>query len=123
MLGYDSERDGRRRERRRDNDRAGGAAARGLSPKRFGGDDPVAGMIRTEQEEFFIEPLERGGHATGEEEEQGDGRRHIVYRSSAVKKPAAGLTEDFHSRGQSAPFVRSPKRAGPRLRTTPAKTS
>ncbi|XP_035265429.1 A disintegrin and metalloproteinase with thrombospondin motifs 2-like isoform X3 [Anguilla anguilla] len=60
--------------------------------------DGLAGMIRTEQEEFFIEPLERGGHVTGEEE-GGAGRQHIVYRSSAVKKPPANLSEDFHSRG------------------------
>lgn len=58
-------------------------------------------MIRTEQEEFFIEPLERGSQVTGEEE-GGAGRQHVVYRSSAVKKPPADLMEDFHSRGQSA---------------------
>ncbi|KAG7465168.1 hypothetical protein MATL_G00173420 [Megalops atlanticus] len=67
-----------------------------------------AGMIRTEQEEFFIEPLERGGHVTGEEE-GGGGRQHIVYRSSAVKKPPANHTADFHSRGQCL-FIRSPDR-------------
>ncbi|KAJ8405496.1 hypothetical protein AAFF_G00319690 [Aldrovandia affinis] len=60
--------------------------------------DGLAGMIRTEQEEFFIEPLERGGHVTGEEE-GGGGRQHIVYRSSAIKKPPANHKEDFHSRG------------------------
>ncbi|KAJ8254644.1 hypothetical protein GJAV_G00195380, partial [Gymnothorax javanicus] len=60
--------------------------------------DGLAGMIRTEDEEFFIEPLERGGHVTGEEE-GGAGRQHIVYRSSAVKKPPANLTEDLHPRG------------------------
>uniref|UniRef100_A0A8C1EZK9 ADAM metallopeptidase with thrombospondin type 1 motif, 2a n=2 Tax=Cyprinus carpio TaxID=7962 RepID=A0A8C1EZK9_CYPCA len=40
----------------------------------------LAGMIRAGQEEFFIEPLERGGDMTGEEE-GGPGRHHIVYRS------------------------------------------
>uniref|UniRef100_A0AAQ5Y950 ADAM metallopeptidase with thrombospondin type 1 motif 2 n=1 Tax=Amphiprion ocellaris TaxID=80972 RepID=A0AAQ5Y950_AMPOC len=49
--------------------------------------DGLAGMIRTEQEEFFIEPVERGdGVIEEEEEEGGGGRTHIVYRSSAVKK-------------------------------------
>uniref|UniRef100_A0A8C2E436 ADAM metallopeptidase with thrombospondin type 1 motif, 2 n=1 Tax=Cyprinus carpio TaxID=7962 RepID=A0A8C2E436_CYPCA len=46
----------------------------------------LAGMIRAGQEEFFIEPLERGGDMTGEEE-GGPGRHHIVYRSSDIKKP------------------------------------
>uniref|UniRef100_A0A8C7ZP30 ADAM metallopeptidase with thrombospondin type 1 motif 2 n=1 Tax=Oryzias sinensis TaxID=183150 RepID=A0A8C7ZP30_9TELE len=50
--------------------------------------DGLAGVIRTEQEEFFIEPLQRGdGVIEKEEEEAGGGRVHIVYRSSAVKKP------------------------------------
>uniref|UniRef100_A0A671SK74 ADAM metallopeptidase with thrombospondin type 1 motif 2 n=1 Tax=Sinocyclocheilus anshuiensis TaxID=1608454 RepID=A0A671SK74_9TELE len=48
--------------------------------------DGLAGMIRTEQEEFFIEPVETGHHVIEQEEEDG-GRSHIVYRSAAVKKP------------------------------------
>uniref|UniRef100_A0A8C9T7B4 ADAM metallopeptidase with thrombospondin type 1 motif 2 n=1 Tax=Scleropages formosus TaxID=113540 RepID=A0A8C9T7B4_SCLFO len=48
--------------------------------------DGLAGVIRTEQEEFFIEPLEKGGHVTREEERR-KGRTHVVYRSSDVKKP------------------------------------
>uniref|UniRef100_A0A3Q1JX00 Uncharacterized protein n=1 Tax=Anabas testudineus TaxID=64144 RepID=A0A3Q1JX00_ANATE len=55
--------------------------------------DGLAGMIRTSQDEIFIEPLDprRPG---GEEEEEG-GRQHIVYRSSAVikKQRAANQTE------------------------------
>uniref|UniRef100_A0A672ZPP4 ADAM metallopeptidase with thrombospondin type 1 motif 2 n=1 Tax=Sphaeramia orbicularis TaxID=375764 RepID=A0A672ZPP4_9TELE len=47
--------------------------------------DGLAGMIRMEQEEFFIEPVERGDGVI-EEEAGGGGRTHIVYRSSAVKK-------------------------------------
>uniref|UniRef100_A0A668AHS7 ADAM metallopeptidase with thrombospondin type 1 motif 2 n=1 Tax=Myripristis murdjan TaxID=586833 RepID=A0A668AHS7_9TELE len=47
--------------------------------------DGLAGMIRTEREEFFIEPVERGDEMI-EQEEGGGGRTHIVYRSSAVKK-------------------------------------
>lgn len=67
-----------------------------------------AGMIRTEQEEFFIEPVERGDGVI-EEEEGGEGRTHIVYRSSAVKKaPINSTAADYHSRGRSvAPTVKS----------------
>ncbi|XP_056239093.1 A disintegrin and metalloproteinase with thrombospondin motifs 2-like isoform X1 [Seriola aureovittata] len=63
--------------------------------------DGLAGMIRTEQEEFFIEPVERGdGVIEEEEEEGGGGRTHIVYRSSAVKKaPISSTAADYHSRG------------------------
>ncbi|XP_073778387.1 A disintegrin and metalloproteinase with thrombospondin motifs 2 isoform X2 [Danio rerio] len=61
--------------------------------------DGLAGMIRTEQEEFFIEPLETGHHVMEQEEESG-GRSHIVYRSAAVKKPpVSSLAANFHSRG------------------------
>uniref|UniRef100_H3CGM2 ADAM metallopeptidase with thrombospondin type 1 motif 2 n=1 Tax=Tetraodon nigroviridis TaxID=99883 RepID=H3CGM2_TETNG len=49
--------------------------------------DGLAGMIRMEQEEFFIEPVERGAGVIEEKEQEGGGgRTHIVYRSSAVKK-------------------------------------
>ncbi|KAF6716168.1 A disintegrin and metalloproteinase with thrombospondin motifs 2 [Oryzias melastigma] len=63
--------------------------------------DGLAGVIRTEQEEFFIEPLERGdGVIEKEEEEGGGGRVHVVYRSSAVKKsPISKAAEGLHSRG------------------------
>lgn len=67
-----------------------------------------AGMIRMEQEEYFIEPVERGdGVIEEEKEEGGGGRTHIVYRSSAVKKaPISSAASDYHSRGQSvAPTV------------------
>ncbi|KAF3693840.1 A disintegrin and metalloproteinase with thrombospondin motifs 2 [Channa argus] len=61
----------------------------------------TAGLIKTEQEEFFIEPVERGdGVIEEEEEEGGGGRTHIVYRSSAVKKaPISSAAADYHSRG------------------------
>uniref|UniRef100_A0A673Y2K4 ADAM metallopeptidase with thrombospondin type 1 motif 2 n=1 Tax=Salmo trutta TaxID=8032 RepID=A0A673Y2K4_SALTR len=42
--------------------------------------DGLAGMIRTEEEEFFIEPVEKGNGVTGEED-GGGGRQHIVYRA------------------------------------------
>ncbi|XP_068442265.1 A disintegrin and metalloproteinase with thrombospondin motifs 2-like isoform X2 [Clinocottus analis] len=64
--------------------------------------DGLAGMIKMEQEEFFIEPVERGD-GVGEEEEAGGGgggRTHVVYRSSAVKKaPISSPAADYHSRG------------------------
>ncbi|XP_054647448.1 A disintegrin and metalloproteinase with thrombospondin motifs 2-like isoform X2 [Dunckerocampus dactyliophorus] len=61
--------------------------------------DGLAGMIRTEQEEFFIEPVERGDGVIEEEGTRG-GRSHIVYRSSAVKKaPMDSAAGDSHSRG------------------------
>uniref|UniRef100_A0A8C5E0T6 A disintegrin and metalloproteinase with thrombospondin motifs 2-like n=1 Tax=Gouania willdenowi TaxID=441366 RepID=A0A8C5E0T6_GOUWI len=61
--------------------------------------DGLAGMIRTEQEEFFIEPLERG-EGVMEEKEGAGGRRHIVYRSSALRKaPVSNAAADYHSRG------------------------
>lgn len=65
-----------------------------------------AGMIKMEQEEFFIEPME----TDDEVREEGEGgRTHIVYRSSAIKKrPVSSAAADFHSRGQSvAPFLPS----------------
>ncbi|KAM9375674.1 A disintegrin and metalloproteinase with thrombospondin motifs 2-like [Pholidichthys leucotaenia] len=63
--------------------------------------DGLAGIIRTEEEEFFIEPLERGDGVMEEEaEEGGGGRTHIVYRSSAVQKvPISSAAADYHSRG------------------------
>uniref|UniRef100_A0A8C7VAA8 ADAM metallopeptidase with thrombospondin type 1 motif, 2a n=1 Tax=Oncorhynchus mykiss TaxID=8022 RepID=A0A8C7VAA8_ONCMY len=61
--------------------------------------DGLAGMIRTGKEEFFIEPLVRGGGLMVEEEERGDGRHHIVYRSSAIKRPPVNQTADSHPRG------------------------
>ncbi|XP_077388174.1 A disintegrin and metalloproteinase with thrombospondin motifs 2-like isoform X1 [Festucalex cinctus] len=61
--------------------------------------DGLAGMIRTEQDEYFIEPAERG-EGVIEMEEGGGGRTHIVYRSSAVKKaPIDSTAGDSHSRG------------------------
>ncbi|XP_045886115.1 A disintegrin and metalloproteinase with thrombospondin motifs 2-like [Micropterus dolomieu] len=63
--------------------------------------DGLAGMIRIEQEEFFIEPIEGAdGVMEEEDEEGGGGRTHIVYRSSAVKKaPISSAAADYHSRG------------------------
>ncbi|XP_069826490.1 A disintegrin and metalloproteinase with thrombospondin motifs 2-like isoform X1 [Dendropsophus ebraccatus] len=42
--------------------------------------DGLAGMIRTDNDEFFIEPLEN------DKQEEYSGRTHIVYRRSAIKR-------------------------------------
>lgn len=51
------------------------------------------------REEFFIEPLEHQGGGAGEEE-GGDGRHHIVYRSSAIKRPHVNQTADSYPQGK-----------------------
>ncbi|XP_049614698.1 A disintegrin and metalloproteinase with thrombospondin motifs 14 isoform X2 [Syngnathus scovelli] len=43
--------------------------------------DGLAGLIRTDDGEFFIEPLERGRR-----DAEADGRVHVVYRHSALKR-------------------------------------
>ncbi|XP_051923036.1 A disintegrin and metalloproteinase with thrombospondin motifs 3 [Hippocampus zosterae] len=51
--------------------------------------DGLAGMIRTDAEEYFIEPLERGARELEER-----GRVHVVYRRSAVRRgPARAAPE------------------------------
>ncbi|XP_050966448.1 A disintegrin and metalloproteinase with thrombospondin motifs 3 isoform X3 [Labeo rohita] len=52
--------------------------------------DGLAGMIRTDFDEYFIEPLERG---TQEHEESG--RVHVVYRRSAVLKAPSDISLDY----------------------------
>lgn len=42
--------------------------------------DGLAGMIRTDKDEFFIEPLEK------DKKEEESGRSHVVYRRSAIIK-------------------------------------
>uniref|UniRef100_A0A667ZZV2 ADAM metallopeptidase with thrombospondin type 1 motif 2 n=1 Tax=Myripristis murdjan TaxID=586833 RepID=A0A667ZZV2_9TELE len=71
--------------------------------------DGLAGMIRTEREEFFIEPVERGDEMI-EQEEGGGGRTHIVYRSSAVKKAPVSSSAADHSR-DILDILQSPERA------------
>uniref|UniRef100_A0A665WDJ0 ADAM metallopeptidase with thrombospondin type 1 motif, 3 n=1 Tax=Echeneis naucrates TaxID=173247 RepID=A0A665WDJ0_ECHNA len=53
--------------------------------------DGLAGMIRTDSDEYFIEPLERG---TQELEDQG--RVHVVYRRSALLQAASDISVDYH---------------------------
>ncbi|XP_061607426.1 A disintegrin and metalloproteinase with thrombospondin motifs 2-like [Phyllopteryx taeniolatus] len=61
--------------------------------------DGLAGIIRTSEEEFFIEPLHRWGlGGQGEDEHDEGGRQHIVYPSSAIiksKQRAVNQTADF----------------------------
>uniref|UniRef100_A0A8C2D0N5 ADAM metallopeptidase with thrombospondin type 1 motif, 3 n=1 Tax=Cyprinus carpio TaxID=7962 RepID=A0A8C2D0N5_CYPCA len=56
--------------------------------------DGLAGMIRTDSDEYFIEPLERG---TEEHEERG--RVHVVYRRSAVLRAPSDISLDYQPIG------------------------
>uniref|UniRef100_UPI0037E8B81C A disintegrin and metalloproteinase with thrombospondin motifs 3 n=1 Tax=Semicossyphus pulcher TaxID=241346 RepID=UPI0037E8B81C len=52
--------------------------------------DGLAGMIRTDSDEYFIEPLERGA-----QELEDQGRVHVVYRRSALLQAPSDIPEDF----------------------------
>ncbi|MBZ3879374.1 A disintegrin and metalloproteinase with thrombospondin motifs 3, partial [Sciurus carolinensis] len=52
------------------------------------------GMIKSENEEYFIEPLERG-----KQMEEEKGRIHVVYKRSAVERAPIDMSKDFHYRG------------------------
>uniref|UniRef100_A0A4W3I345 ADAM metallopeptidase with thrombospondin type 1 motif, 3 n=1 Tax=Callorhinchus milii TaxID=7868 RepID=A0A4W3I345_CALMI len=54
--------------------------------------DGLAGLIRTDQDEYFIEPLEKGK----QEEEKERGRVHIVYRRSTLQRSIPEAVHDFH---------------------------
>ncbi|KAL2078583.1 hypothetical protein ACEWY4_026268 [Coilia grayii] len=54
--------------------------------------DGLAGLIRTDNEEFFIEPLEKG-----QQEVEIKGRVHVVYRRSAIKREPSQRKEDLHN--------------------------
>lgn len=56
-----------------------------------------AGMIRTDKDEFFIEPLEKGA----QEEEEGEGRTHVVYRRAAAKKQLPTENADILYKGKA----------------------
>lgn len=47
-------------------------------------------MIRTTEDEFFIEPLEKG-----KQKDEEEGRIHVIYKRSTAKK---ALPEDITSR-------------------------
>ncbi|NXA73705.1 ATS14 metalloproteinase, partial [Thryothorus ludovicianus] len=53
--------------------------------------DGLAGLIRTDSNEFFIEPLERGQQDTEEH-----GRAHVVYRRSAIRQDSTKPRHDLH---------------------------
>uniref|UniRef100_A0A8D2IU58 ADAM metallopeptidase with thrombospondin type 1 motif 2 n=1 Tax=Varanus komodoensis TaxID=61221 RepID=A0A8D2IU58_VARKO len=54
--------------------------------------DGLAGMIRTDKDEFFIEPLQNG------KQEEEEGRTHLVYRRAAVKKMLPSEHPDIQQR-------------------------
>ncbi|XP_062483767.1 A disintegrin and metalloproteinase with thrombospondin motifs 3 isoform X4 [Pezoporus occidentalis] len=54
--------------------------------------DGLAGMIRTNKDEYFIEPLERG-----KQMEEEKGRIHMVYRRSAVAHHPTDMLPDVHT--------------------------
>lgn len=59
-----------------------------------------AGMIRTDEDEYFIEPLERG-----KQMEEEKGRIHMVYRRSAVAQRPTDMLPDVHTEGTVLPGV------------------
>ncbi|XP_041446983.1 A disintegrin and metalloproteinase with thrombospondin motifs 3 [Xenopus laevis] len=58
--------------------------------------DGLAGMIRTKEEEYYIEPLERG-----KQKDEENGRLHVVYKRSTAKQIP---TDDSH-RSSEADFA------------------
>lgn len=51
-------------------------------------------MIKSDDDEYFIEPLERG-----KQMEEEKGRIHIVYKRSAVEQAPVDMSRDFYYRG------------------------
>uniref|UniRef100_A0A8C5HYM7 ADAM metallopeptidase with thrombospondin type 1 motif, 14 n=1 Tax=Gouania willdenowi TaxID=441366 RepID=A0A8C5HYM7_GOUWI len=54
--------------------------------------DGLAGLIRTDNGEFFIEPLEKG-----KQDVEMKGRVHVVYRRSAIKRETGQRRDDLHN--------------------------
>nr|XP_003928681.2 A disintegrin and metalloproteinase with thrombospondin motifs 14 isoform X3 [Saimiri boliviensis boliviensis] len=54
--------------------------------------DGLAGLIRTDSTDFFIEPLERG-----QQEKEASGRTHVVYRREAIQQEWAEPRGDLHN--------------------------
>jgi len=52
-------------------------------------------MIRTDTDEYFIEPLERGT-----QELEDHGRVHVVYRRSAMLQKPSDVPLDDHQHGR-----------------------
>lgn len=53
-----------------------------------------AGMIHTDKDEYFIEPLQKG------KQEEEEGRTHVVYRRTAVKETFHREHPDTQPRGK-----------------------
>lgn len=56
---------------------------------------PQAGLIRTDNSDYFIEPLERGQQA-----KEAGGRTHVVYRREAVLRKWTEPHGDLHNEGR-----------------------
>lgn len=54
--------------------------------------DGLAGLIRTDNGEFFIEPLEKG-----QQDVEVKGRVHVVYRRSAIRRDGTPRTVEMHN--------------------------
>ncbi|XP_027623531.1 A disintegrin and metalloproteinase with thrombospondin motifs 14 isoform X3 [Tupaia chinensis] len=54
--------------------------------------DGLAGLIRTDSTDYFIEPLERG-----QQEQEAGGRTHVVYRWEAIQQEWAEPHGDLHN--------------------------
>lgn len=56
---------------------------------------PQAGLIRTDNSDYFIEPLERG-----QQLKEAGGRTHVVYRREAVQREWTEPHGDLHNEGR-----------------------
>lgn len=54
-------------------------------------------MIRTDSDEYFIEPLERGTQHL-----EDGGRVHVVYRRSALLRGPSDISVDYQAQGRVA---------------------
>jgi hypothetical protein len=52
-------------------------------------------MIKSDNEEYFIEPLERG-----KQMEEEKGRIHVVYKRSSAERDPIDMSKDFYPRGK-----------------------
>ncbi|XP_068461252.1 A disintegrin and metalloproteinase with thrombospondin motifs 3 isoform X2 [Clinocottus analis] len=64
--------------------------------------DGLAGMIRTDADEYFIEPLERGA-----QELEDQGRVHVVYRRSALLQAPSDTPSDHQLRDAEMDVLQS----------------
>ncbi|XP_044798148.2 A disintegrin and metalloproteinase with thrombospondin motifs 14 isoform X3 [Bubalus bubalis] len=54
--------------------------------------DGLAGLIRTDSTDYFIEPVERG-----QQEMEAGGRKHVVYRREVIRQPWTEPLGDLHN--------------------------